>query len=179
MQVNYTQLPLHPPSATHFHIKKFDKKERDQHEVVYKRRAARPAAAIKPVAPVGREPIAEDVADDAALPAAEVAEETLLVADEASLEALEATLDAAEEAEDPTDDATDEALSEAPEATEDALAETPEAAEDALAATPPAPKMVVDPTVVSKVDDPLVTVDTMAEVVIADSEADSVAEGVL
>lgn len=34
----------------------------------------------------------------------------------------------------------------------------------------PPPKMVVDPTVVVKVDEPLVTTDSMAEVVIADEE---------
>jgi len=79
------------------------------------------------------------------------------------LDALDSTEDTAEEASDEMLEASDEA-DEAPEA----------AAEEAL----PLVKIVVDPTVVSKVEESLVTVETIAEVVIADEDS-SVPLGVL
>jgi len=99
------------------------------------------------------------VAEEALLEAAEIAEEALLEALEAAEEALLEALEATEEAPEAALEATEEA-EEAPEA----------AAEDALAPAPPA-KMVVDPTVVSKVEEPLVTVETIAEVVIAEDDS--------
>lgn len=152
-----------------FHIPK----EMNHFQVVYKRRAARPAAAIKPEAAVGPAAIPLEVA---VVRAAEVAEETLL-------EAPEAASDATEEALAPASDATEEADAEMEEAADPALEEIAEAdeaaSEETLEATLPAPKTVVDPTVVSKVEEPLVTVETMAEVVIAEDEPPSVALGVL
>lgn len=150
--------------------------ERDHVEVVYKRRAARPAAANKPVAPVGRAAIPDEVEEVAALPAAEVAEEALLAADEDLLAPLEVAADATEEAEDSTEEIAADALEEISEAEEAAAEDALAATEEALEAAPP-PKMVVDPTVVSKVEDPLVTVETISDVVIADDP--SVGLGVL
>lgn len=115
--------------------------------------------------------MADEVADAAALPAAEVAEEALLVADETALEAPEAKLEAADEAEDSMEEIADEALEE--------IAEAEEAASEETLATAPIPEMVVDPTVVSKVEESLVTVETMAEVVMAEEIPLSVGLGVL
>jgi hypothetical protein len=115
--------------------------------------------------------MADEVSDAAALPAAEVAEETLLVADEATLEAPEAKLEAADEAEDSREEIADPAL--------DEIAEAEEAASEEMLVMAPIPEMVVDPTVVSKVEESLVTVETIAEVVMADDTPLSVGLGVL
>jgi len=92
------------------------------------------------------EPVAPEAADDAL-------DATLLAFDKAELITLEA-LEMAEVIVDP-----------APEVAEEAL----EASEEALEPAPP-PKMVVDPTVVEKVDEPEVSTDTRAEVVIAEED---------
>jgi len=122
-------------------------------EDIYRMRAARPAAAAIPAKAVWRAPPAED--DDVVAPAA--ADD----AEEARDEALEAA-----------DEATEDALLFALDSTEEALPAADEALEEALASAPAAPKIVVDPTVVVKVDEPEVSTETIAEVVIAEEAPD-------
>jgi len=130
---------------------------------IYRSSTARPAAAIMPPAAVGRaaapddDEVAADLAADAALDAA-------LEALEASDEAVAPRPLAAELAVDATE-LKDPAEPERRDAAELAL----EAIEDPVLAAPaPPPEIVVEPTVVVKVDDPLVTIETMAEVVTAE-----------
>jgi len=129
--------------------------------ILYRMRAARPAAAAIPAKAVWRAapPVEEDVE---VAPAA--ADDALEAAEEAAAEALEAAEEAIEEALEDAEDATEDALDSALEATLEAL-------DVALPPAPPTPKMVVEPTTVEKVDEPEVSTDTMAEVVIADEEA--------
>ena len=128
-------------------------------EDVYRRRAARPTAATIPGMAVGMAPAAFDELDeppDAAVDAPEAAlDPTLLAFDKAELATLEA-LDRAELAVDPAPEVTEEAF----EPPEEALEPEPE----------PPPKMVVEPTVVEKVEEPEVSTETIAEVVMAEED---------
>jgi hypothetical protein len=120
---------------------------------VYKRRAARPMAAAMPgmavcMAPAAFEELVDEpVAEEAPDAPAELALDAMLLAfDNAELAALE-PLERAELALDPA-----WAL-----------------AEEALPLAPP-PKMVVEPTVVVKVEEPEVSTETIAEVVMAEED---------
>ena len=122
-------------------------------EAAYRRRAARPTAATIPGMAVciaaaaafelDEDPVALEAAD---APWELALDATLLAWDKAELATLEA-LERAELAVDPA----------------------PEEREEAVPRAPP-PKMVVEPTVVEKVDEPEVSTETMAEVVMADEE---------
>ncbi len=89
--------------------------------------------------------------------------------EDAALEALAPTEDALEEA----DEATEAALEEASEATDDALLAPDEALPLAPAPAPTTLKRVVEPTVVLNVEEPEVSTETMAEVVIADEDSEA------
>jgi hypothetical protein len=112
-------------------------------------KAARPAAAANPAKAVWRAPAALEV--DVPV-AAEAADEA---ADAATLEAWEAADEATLEADDSADAETLEACSDADEA--------PEAL--------PAPKIVVEPIVVVKVELPEVSTETIADVVMAEEDS--------
>ena len=118
---------------------------------IYKMNAARPAAAAIPAnavwcAPPAEELEEEPVAEEPADEALEAREET----DDWALETTELALLSMEESLDAPEEASEEAEPPAP--------------------PPTALKMVVEPMVVVKVEEPEVTVETMAEVVIAEEE---------
>jgi len=98
-------------------------------------------------------------------PADELEEEDDPVAAVAADEALELALDPTLLAWDRAELATLEALLRA----ELAVEAAPDAADEALPPAPP-PKIVVEPTVVEKVEEPEVSTETMAEVVMADED---------
>ena len=96
-------------------------------------------------------------------PPADELEEELPVAAEAADEALELALDATLLA----FESKDEAELEAPARAELPVDEAPDARDEALSPAPP-PKMVVEPTVVEKVEEPEVSTETKADVVMAE-----------
>jgi hypothetical protein len=119
---------------------------------IYKMNAARPAAAAIPANAVWRAPPAEELEEEpvAVEPPAVEALETREERDDWALETTELALLSMEESLDAAEEASEEAE---------------------LPAPAPAPlKMVVEPMVVVKVEEPEVTVETMAEVVIAEEE---------
>jgi hypothetical protein len=116
---------------------------------IYKMNAARPAAAAIPANAVWRAPPADEL------------EEPEPVAEEPAEEALEAREE--------TDDLALETAELALLSMEESWDEATEASEEAELPAP-LPKMVVEPRVVVKVDEPEVTTETMAEVVIAEEE---------
>jgi hypothetical protein len=120
---------------------------------IYKMNAARPAAAAIPANAVWRAP-----------PAEELEEELEPVVEEPAVEALETR----EERDDWAFETTELTLL----SMEESLDAAEEAAEEAEPPAPPptALKMVVEPMVVVKVEEPEVTVETMADVVIAVEE---------
>jgi len=137
--------------------------------ILYRTKAARPARPAIPAKAVWRAPPAVEVevpapvAEDAA-PDARV--ERLDATDARELETLEPTEERLlnpEVMEDPTDEAAEPAELVMEEAAEPADPVAPPT-------TPPTPKRVVEPTVVSKVELPEVTVETIADVVTADED---------
>jgi len=122
--------------------------------VIYKRKAARPATAMKPGAAVWKAPPPVEVAvsDPVAEERAALPEDWMPLA---WVDKEESWLETSEEMDAPVEDA-------------------PAASLDALAPAPP-PKMVVLPTVLVRVESPEVMVVSIAEVVIAE-ELESVAD---